>query len=400
MPQFAIEPECAKVMSAGEERALLGEAVQRNPGSPALRLRLARILFLMDAFDETIALLNEPPAESLALDELMIFARALLARGGSGDALCARDLAGRAFDLSSCDSDRSIALAEAAKANLRVGETDRAISLLEEALRLDPGNSAACKRLAVHWLRSGAPERALAVTDRLAAEGAGHSRLLSARMLALAHLGRTGQARDLLDPGGFLLQEPLPAPPGWDDIEAFNAELAAELSAHPGQRHGRYGTASRETLRIDAPATGAAPAARALLAHLARTAERHIAGLGAAAHPWLAARPERAILSSWCVITRGDGFEDWHTHPQGWMSGVYYAEVPQSVSGGRDEAGCLVIGVPEGLAGDAAAAAFGRTLVRPRAGLVLLFPSHGYHRTFPHGSGGRRICISFDIRPA
>jgi uncharacterized protein (TIGR02466 family) len=106
------------------------------------------------------------------------------------------------------------------------------------------------------------------------------------------------------------------------------------------------------------------------------------------------------LLSSWCVITEREGFEDWHTHPQGWMSGVYYVEVPQSVSDGEGEAGCLALGLPEGLVGEEASAIFGRQVVRPRAGLLVLFPSHCYHRTFPHRSPGRRIGISFDLRPA
>jgi len=31
---------------------------------------------------------------------------------------------------------------------------------------------------------------------------------------------------------------------------------------------------------------------------------------------------------------------------------------------------------------------------------MVLFPSHIYHRTFPHYADGRRICIAFDFWPA
>ena len=41
----------------------------------------------------------------------------------------------------------------------------------------------------------------------------------------------------------------------------------------------------------------------------------------------------------------------------------------------------------------------GETLVRPRPGMLILFPSHAYHRTFAHGTDGSRICMAFDLWP-
>ena len=173
--------------------------------------------------------------------------------------------------------------------------------------------------------------------------------------------------------------------------------LAGELLARPDIRYERHGTSSEKTWRIDVPAVGAVPAVQALLAPIAETAERHGAALGA--HPWVAARPDRAALRCWCVITEGDGFEHWHMHPAGWMSGGYYVQVPGSVEREEDGRGCLAFGLPPGLAGEDAARMFGETRLRPRAGSLTLFPSHAQHRTYPHGDSGRRICVAFDIVP-
>jgi len=396
--QLIIRSEPAKALGPREEAALLRAAVRRNTAAAALRLRLAHLLNLMDSFDETIALLGAVES-SLGHAESLALGHALLARDNMGDVRRARDLAGRAVRLAQGERERSAALAEGAKAAFRLGDGEGAVDLLEEALRLNPCNSAAFKRLATHWLRADMPARVLDLADRLESEGAGHARLLASRMLAFARLGRIEEARGLSGLPRFLHDGEIAVPPGWRDLDSFNHALAAELLAHPGRRDGRHGTASRETVRIDSPATGAAPAARALLQRIAEGAQHHAVSLRSQAHPWVAARPTRAILASWCVITGDAGFEDWHTHPHGWMSGTYYAEVPASVVGGRGKAGCLAFGLPEGLAGRDGARRFGRELVRPRPGLLVLFPSHCYHRTFPHGANGRRICISFDLRP-
>lgn len=398
-----IRPEPAKALSARQDCAIVRHAVARNPGSAALRLRLARLLNQLDAFDEAIGVLTAPDAAmpgSPDYGACMVLAAAWFGRDQPGDTVRAYDAAIRAETLAATDAQRSAALADQGKALLRLDRHDTARDRLREALRRDPGNMPACRRLATDLLRAGDGEAVIAMTDRLAAQGIGHARLFMARMLAFARLGRIAEARVITDPARFRHRQILTPPPGWADIAAFNAALVAELKTHPGLRYERHGTASRSTWRIDALATGAAPIARALLARIAETAERHVAALSDIAHPWLAARPDRGELRSWCVITEGEGFEQWHAHPFGWMSGVYYAQVPDTVVTGSDARGCIAFGLPDGLIGADRAAQVGEDLVRPQPGLLMLFPSHSYHRTFPHGAADRRICVSFDIWPA
>lgn len=400
-----IRPEPARALSARQDCAIVARAVARNPGSAALRLRLARLLNQLDAFDAAIALLTAPDAampedDALDYDACLVLAAAWFGRDQPGDTVRAYDAAIRAETRAATGAQRSAALADQGKALLRIGRHDAARDRLNDALRHDPGNMQACRRLATELLRTGDAEAVIAMTDRLAAQGVGHTRLFMARMLAFARLGRIAEARAIADPARFRYRQILPPPRGWADIHAFNVALVEELKTHPGLRYERHGTASRRTWRIDALATGAAPIARALLAQIAWTAERHVATLSQSAHPWLAARPDRGELRSWCVITEGDGFEQWHAHPFGWMSGVYYAQIPDAVVTGRDSGGCIAFGLPDGLIGADSAAQFGEDLVRPQPGLLMLFPSHSYHRTFPHGTADRRLCVSFDIWPA
>jgi hypothetical protein len=238
----------------------------------------------------------------------------------------------------------------------------------------------------------------LALAEQAAKAGPVHPRWLGARMLAEARCGDLAAARDL---SGINLVSTttLTVPPEWADLGAVNTALQAEAEADPDLREGRHGTSSRGTIRVDHPQRAGAPAFAALHRQIATEVACRVAELEASDHPWVAARPERLVMRSWCVMTGADGFEEWHNHPAGWMSGGYYIAVPDlgNDSGGR--AGSLALGLPPGLAGEVSAASFGETLVQPYSGMLALFPSHAYHRTYPHGQQGRRICMAFDLEP-
>jgi hypothetical protein len=168
---------------------------------------------------------------------------------------------------------------------------------------------------------------------------------------------------------------------------------------HPSLRYDRYGTASTNTWRIDEPAAGGSDLVLLLQQSIVTAVNDYVGRLADQHHPWVKARPENGILHNWCVITDGDGYEEWHVHQNGWLSGVYYIAVPDRIVTGADTAGCIAFGLPDDLVGSDAAAAFGTRIERPASGTLLMFPSHCYHRTFAHGDHGRRICLAFDIWP-
>jgi tetratricopeptide (TPR) repeat protein len=395
-----IATELTRKLDTKTEVRLLRDAVQHNPGSVSLRLRLARLLNKLDLFAESIELLTEVGFAKDHLGAKLALITAYFARNAAGDNALAKHVAESVASLAQNDMDRSHLLAELAKAHLRLGENEAALPLLREALALNPTNVNAFKRLALELLHQNQPQQVIMLTDSLKQQGARHSRLLAARMMAFAALGETEDAQQLLGASEFIYAEQIQTPTGWPDLAAFNAALAMEISNNPGMRFERYGTSSEKAWRVDHPATGNTPAVSALLAEIVRIAKTHTESCAGLDHAWPAACPDTAILRSWCVMTEGDGFEKWHMHPEGWMSGGYYAEVPAAVANGTDEAGCLAFGVPGGLIGEAAAQNIQQTHIRPIPGLLTLFPSHAYHRTFPHKGTGRRMCIAFDICPA
>lgn len=99
------------------------------------------------------------------------------------------------------------------------------------------------------------------------------------------------------------------------------------------------------------------------------------------------ARPTASKIHAWAVLLEGAHYQESHFHPDAWISGCLYLDVPECVTP-SSPAGHLAFGQP------------GRELARtvcPRRGRVVLFPSHLDHRTLPHEGSGQRLSIAFDL---
>lgn len=394
---IAIEP--AKALSASGEASLLQEALLKKPDSPALRSKFAKVLNELDRFDETIALLGSS-LDGLDGTDALVLAQACFALHDGHHLDLASLAADRALSTAGSKSEMSRAMADQAKVKLRLSDSDAAISILRAALALDINCNATFKRLAVQLLRQGDYPAVDELTDRMIASGVCHSRVLAARTMALASIGRDEAARANAGIDRFLLNTPITPPAGWNSLAEFNSALTAELTGNQDMRQDRFGTASLRTKRLDAPSASHNPLWIALLEQIARTVESWAATLPLDGHPWFDARPERALLRSWCVITEADGHERWHMHPDGWLSGGYYPIIPPGLGDDQENAGNIAFGLPDGLAGADAVARFGELSVLPEPGQLMLFPSHAYHRTYPHSRSALRICVAFDIIPA
>lgn len=393
---ISLEP--AKLLSASGEAQLLQDALAQQPGSAIVRNKLANVLNELDRFAETVALLS-PSLATLDRDCALLLAQACFAVRDTRYLELASLAADRALSVADNDTGRARAMADQAKVKLRLGKDDEAISLLQDALALDLHCRAAFKRLAVQLLRQNDAHAVEELTDRLLAGGLHHSRVLAARTMALAMMERHEEAQTTAGIEKFLYRSTL-APSHFDSRRVdFNTALTAELTSSRAIRQDRFGTASLHTWRVDAPSASSTPLWNGLFEHISRTIEAWANALPSTGHPWLTARPEKAVLRSWAVMTGAAGFERWHMHPDGWLSGGYYPAVPSSTAN-TEKAGSIVFGLPEGLPGVAAAQRFGERVIKPEAGDLILFPSHIYHRTFPHGTDKPRLCIAFDIIPA
>jgi uncharacterized protein (TIGR02466 family) len=102
-------------------------------------------------------------------------------------------------------------------------------------------------------------------------------------------------------------------------------------------------------------------------------------------------------FAAWANVSRGGDFHATHTHAGATWSGVYY--VATGDSGAKDESGRLRFIDPS--PGSAIFLPFlARAVpeVRPRPGLMILFPSYVPHTVHPHRGAAERISIAFNFR--
>lgn len=397
LSSFELELPMPRVLSSSEELDLTRQLAARVASSTDYKLRLGHMLLLADRFDELIELLEPIAASADSFEIYLWLAQAHLARETDSDTRRAKHYSHLAVGSASSTAARANAYACLGKAYMRLGELEEAAEVLDRALQENPHNKDAFKRLVALHLSRNQAALALELVDRALAGGVRHARVLAAHALALARLDRIEEARAVFGLESYLSERVLEAPEGWASIKQFNKDLAAEMQTHPNVRYGRYGVASMRSWRVDEPLMRRSPVLAAFLRELRLEVMRYLSVLPVTASPWNNARPDKCAIRSWCVMVDDDGFEAWHVHQNGWLSGAYYVEVPDSISEGASTGGCIGFGLPEEIVGKACHDAFGLSIVRPRSGRLLLFPSHSYHRTFAHGGQGRRICVAFDI---
>ncbi len=216
--------------------------------------------------------------------------------------------------------------------------------MFEAAVATRPVSLEPYAAFARRHLETGQAGPALAVTSQGLARFPADTALLAAQAVAAAAAGDTGISAILLDFDRLLSRIDVAAPTGWKSVAAFNAALAD----HPLE----------------------------------------------SAHPFLARIPDRFGLNIWSINLQQAGHQVPHIHSAAWLSRVYYPQLPPVI--GEDyQAGWIEFGQPP------EQIACGRDpdvlLIRPKEGLMLLFPSYMYHRTIPFSGDGTRISIAFDV---
>lgn len=366
--------------------ALLRAALVLRPGEAHLLRRLGNLLLERYDHEEASQCFAKALEQAPGEDDLALrLAHCLNALGRAREAL---QVLGGVLG-AAADYERALAL-------IALDDVPGAEAMLRRALQADPCHRRACVRLAGLLRRSGRHVELLAMCEWLAARGVDHAQLMLDWGRALALAGDHARARALL----FQRKRT----PVLDDAVAPDViALAAEDVRTNPHAISRFPSdeANVGSSRVHALLNGARPEVMAaLLSTLQAAVDAHVASLQplGSFDPWLAARPRRAMLRPWGLIQRNTDHERWHTHRGGWMSGVLYLRIPAGVTAAGEAPGCIEFGPPPSLAD----ALRGRVPVwrhAPRAGQLLLAPSHYHHRTIPSGIDDTRICLAFDVVP-
>lgn len=275
--------------------------------------------------------------------------------------------------------------------------SEEAIKAYQRAIRLQPTYPDPYYNLGDLQLRSGQPEAAVETFAACEAARGRDYLALAYRVHALRDAGRENEARWLLDYEHYLLGHDFDAPEGYADMAAFNAALADHVSSHPTLRGGILSTENGKHTGelLDRP-----PAVmRALRSCMEQGITAYMDALpNDAEHPVVKFCPRRYRISCWGVVMNDRGHERPHVHPNGWLSGVLYLELPALiVDPDRQPEGWLEFGRPSAELGFARPPDLRHA--RPDYGRMWLFPSYFYHGTVPFRSDQRRICIAFDVEP-
>ena len=364
---------------------LLRKGVAAAPDRTDLALQLAKTLVRADRMAElvdrfrNIAARDDAPAElrywlGFAAAATNDFELAVVALRGAADA---------GFDA---------AFGHLAEALGRIGRADDALAAALRGLERSPEDFRSLGMLVRLLLERGDVERLWAVCADLRARGAWNAYIPSAMALAATTPAQDAEVAALVDSPRWFAASQLAVPDG------FNEALAAELLAHaaltplPSTK-----ATSGAGKRIDRLQVTGGPLARDLLDGIRAEVDAYVLRRhGDGAHPMIERRPARVALNAWALAVHDDGHEDWHMHPDGWISGVYYVAVPRADPQADRHPGAIAFGPsPFGTSRDVRS--WPRALVTPRAGRLLLFPSYYGHRTWPTRGAEPRIVVAFDV---
>jgi tetratricopeptide (TPR) repeat protein len=291
------------------------------------------------------------------------------------------------------------------KLHTKLGRIDAAIAAFDAATKANPRDAATFVTAGEVLLVHGRAADALPRLESGLKLNPYDVRGLALKLLALAEVGRTDDERWLGDPE-TLIQPHRIADTGYsvEDIAALNRALSEVASSEPSLKEDppQYATfkAWHSTTNIAEIAHPAFDALKKFIAHAFDARRRGLDALDPA-HPFVRAVPPAYHLDMWVIrIREGGGQLLPHIHCDGWLSGVYYVDVPAVVDDpGANEAGWIKFGAPRSDI-KLTRPTITRT-VKPEPGLMLTFPSYMWHDTIPlpPGNTEQRLCIAFDFHP-
>jgi tetratricopeptide (TPR) repeat protein len=222
---------------------------------------------------------------------------------------------------------------------------------------------------------------------------------MSYHCVALNELGDKKRLHYWLDFEGLVRTRRYLDIPGYDSLADFNAALVEHVRNHPTLKVPPEDdpTYHHPSLWITEELLVGEKGPMATLEQMMLEAVAdYRAGVSAPPeHPYLAQWPERWRISAWGVVLEGEGNLAPHLHLEGYMGGCYYPQLPDVVADEDAKAGWFQLGRPPD---EMPLKAAHETIeIRPREGLMVLFPGYYYHATVPFKSPQRRVSIAFDV---
>lgn len=282
-------------------------------------------------------------------------------------------------------------------ASVKAGLPEEAEAAFREAIARDPRYGDPYYDLGNLYLAQGRADDAVAVFDACMAARGRDFHALAYQAHALAAAGRTDEAGRLLDFDTLVKSHAFAPPEGYEDMASFNKALSRYIRTHPTLQGGVMSTENgRHTGELIKPPLGPMDGMIARIDEAVRWYKAQLPD--DPSHPAVRWAPDKWRLTAWGVVMHNRGHERPHIHPNGWLSGVFYPQLPAVIDDpARRPEGWLEFGKPTGQLN--VAGGFDIRQYRPVLGEMFLFPSYLYHGTVPFRSEERRVCVAFDVEP-
>lgn len=318
-----------------------------------------------------------------------------------------------------------------AKALDHGGDPDTAYRLLMEALATSPeastplhiaaftiardqGNSSAALYHALHAAKASPenPAALLAVCDAKMAIGEVakvldileelHFRLplaqqITARLATAYRLLDRSEYDDLMNYEAFVKSYDLTEICGWETPEGFLMDLCRalrsnhRLETHPFDQSVRNGTQTLTNIYLSPNC-----AIRAFFAFAEKKMKSYMDGLSLGSDNFTKRNTGQVkVIDAWSVKQLKGGSHQNHVHQNGWLSTVFYADLPSDIDDKR-KSGWLKFGEP-GIQTDPLLQP--DHYISPKLGRLVIFPSYAWHGTLPFSGTGERLTIAFDVVP-
>jgi Flp pilus assembly protein TadD len=375
--------------------------LDRASAAPQAFLALARHYSGAGAFDQTAEMLRKGRARFPDNAELAVAEGDHFERLGRHDEAIAAYKAAIALAPTSAEAWSSLAIALH-----KNGALGPAIGGYRQALAHGAGTGSVYNNLVAALIATGNPAEALATAEAWLEAMPGSIEALSFKALLLTETGNRAEAERLIDFDRFLRVETIAVPEGYGSLDQFNRALEAEVLSHPklATPPEDHPTWHHPALRIaNLKLDGAGGPIGALHRIMRRSvADYFAATAGADRHPFLAHRPREVEIAAWAAVLDGEGSQQPHVHIDGYLSACYYVTIPEEIASddnGRD--GVILGGFEAGRPPEELGlkASFPSRTIKPKEGMMVLFPAYLYHATVPFRSRQRRISIAFDVLP-
>jgi Flp pilus assembly protein TadD len=274
---------------------------------------------------------------------------------------------------------------------------DDALTQFETASSLSPNNPVILDAMGMLLLGMGEARRGLAIYEQLL--GYEPENIVYWANLATAYrMLERDEYHWLYDFDNLVFTGKIDTPPGYRNLDEFNAELLHDLEQwhfdkqHPLHQSVRVGTQTADNLfNVD----------QQTIQLLKQAMMDQILAFTSTlktdpTHPTLKKIPKSFVFTgSWSIRNPVGGFHWNHHHIEGWYSGPYYVSLPDVIRADDPEhQGWVTFGQPgfkaiEPLEPD--------LYVQPHEGMMVLFPSYMWHGTIPfYGTDQYRVTVAQD----